>query len=63
MNQITREEAKYLMQHGVYCPRTCRLKRKGASRGKYYCPDDKHVLDLLEDFRKTINIVETYPSN
>lgn len=63
MNQITRDEAKFLADHGIICTRTCRLKRKGKSRGKYYCPDDKHILDLLESYRKTIKIIETYPNN
>lgn len=60
MEQITREEAKYLEQHGVYCPKTCRLKNKGARRGKKYCPDDKYVQELLAEYRKTVRIVETY---
>lgn len=63
MNQITRDEAKFLAEHGVYCPRTCRLKRKGKSRGKYYCPDDKHILDLLNIYRNSIKVIETYPNN
>ena len=60
MNQISRDEAKFLAKHGIHCPRTCRLKRKGKSRGKYYCPDDKHILDLLETYRKSLNVVESY---
>ena len=63
MNQITRDEAKFLAEHGVYCPRTCGLKRKGKSRGKYYCPDDKHVQELLATYRKSIRVIETYPNN
>lgn len=63
MNQITRDEAKFLAEHGVYCPRTCRLKRKGKSRGKYYCPDDKHVQELLATYRRSIRIIEAYPNN
>lgn len=63
MNQITRDEAKFLAEQGVYCPRTCRLKRKGKSRGKYYCPDDKHVQELLATYRKSIRVIETYPNN
>lgn len=61
MKQISREEAKFLAAHGIHCPRTCKLKRKGKSRGKYYCPDDSHILDLLEKYRRTIKVVETYP--
>ena len=63
MNQITRDEAKFLAEHGIYCPRTCRLKRKGKSRGKYYCPDDRHVQELLATYRKSIRIIETYPND
>lgn len=63
MNQITRDEAKFLAEYGIYCPRTCRLKRKGKSRGKYYCPDDKHVQELLATYRKSIRVIETYPNN
>lgn len=61
MNQITRDEAKYLADKGIHCPRTCRLKRKGKSRGKYFAPDDKHVSELLAAYRQTIKIVESYP--
>lgn len=60
MNQITREEAHYLSRHGVFCPRTCKLKRKGKSRGKYFAPDDKYVLKLLAEYRKTVKVIETY---
>lgn len=63
MNQISHDEAQFLANHGVHCPKTCRLKRQGKARGKYYCPDDKHVLELLEAYRKTIKVVEIYPEN
>jgi hypothetical protein len=60
MNQITREEAHYLAMHGIRCPHTCRLKRKGSSRGKYFAPDDKRVRKLLAAYRETVKIIETY---
>ena len=63
MNQITRDEAQFLAKHGVHCPKTCRLKRQGQARGKYYCPDDKHVKDLLEMYHKSITVLETYPNS
>lgn len=60
MNQITREEAHYLAKYGVHCPHTCKFKRQGKSRGKYFAPDDKEVNKLLTAYRKTVKIVETY---
>lgn len=61
MNQITKEEAMYLSGLGIHCPKTCRLKRKGKKRGKYFAPDDKGVMQLLENYRASVKIVESYP--
>lgn len=63
MNQITRDEAMFLADNGIHCPKTCKLKRDGKSRGKYFAPDDKYVSELLDSYRKTIKIVESYPNN
>ena len=60
MEQITKEEAKYLESRGVWCPKTCRLKNNGTSRGKAYAPDDKSVQELLSEYRKTVKVVYTY---
>lgn len=60
MEQITKDEAKYLESRGIYLPKTCRLKNNGARRGKKYAPDDKYVQELLAEYRKTVRIVETY---
>lgn len=60
MQEITYDEAKYLRERGVHCPKTCRLKNKGRSRGKRFAPDEQSVQQLLEEYRKTIVVIETY---
>lgn len=61
MVEITSDEAKYLRERKVLCTKTCRLKRNGRSRGKFYAPEEKYVLELLEDYCKSITIKEIYP--
>ena len=51
MIQINRDEALALMAQGIHCPKTCRLKRNGSKRGKYFCPNDKNALEALESYR------------
>lgn len=60
MVEITRDEAMFLRDKGIYCPRTCKLKRKGKSRSKFYAPDDVRTIGLLESYRNTIQVVCTY---
>lgn len=60
MQEITYDEAKYLRERGVHCPKTCRLKNKGRRRGKRFAPDDRNVQHLLEQYRKNIKVIETY---
>lgn len=52
MIQINRDEALALMAQGIHCPKTCRLKRNGSKRGKYFCPNDTDALRKLEQYRK-----------
>lgn len=51
MIQINRDEALALMAKGIHCPKTCRLKRNGSKRGKYFCPNDKTAIEALEAYR------------
>lgn len=60
MKQITREEATYLMSKGVSVVKTCKLKRKGNKRGKFYCTEDAYVQKILDEYRQSINVICVY---
>lgn len=60
MIEITSNEAKYLESIGYHCPKTCRLKNKGASRGKYFCVEEKKVLEALEKYRTDMVVSYSY---
>lgn len=60
MIEITSKEARHLNSLGYHCPKTCRLKNKGKSRGKFYCAEEKKILEALENYRKTEVVIYTY---
>lgn len=60
MIEITSKEAKHLESIGYHCPKTCRLKNKGASRGKHYCVEERKVLEELKKFRDQMIISYSY---
>lgn len=62
MVEITADEAEYLRDRKLPCTKTCRLKRNGRSRGKFYVPEEKYVLECLAEYRRNVAIKETYPS-
>lgn len=62
MVEITAAEAKYLRERKVPCTKTCRLKRNGRSRGKFYAPEEKYVLDCLAECRRNVAMKEIYPN-
>lgn len=51
--QVTKDEAEYLRENvwDVKISKTCRLKRAGKKRGKYYVEEARHVLERLEIYR------------
>jgi hypothetical protein len=55
---ITKEEAETLRKlfPDIQIFKTCKLKNKGASRGKRYCPEYRSVIDWLKKERKVDTI-------
>lgn len=62
MVEITKEEAMYLREHGADISRTCKLKNNGKKRSKYFCAEERKSFALLDEFRKNVKILETYPN-
>ncbi len=60
MLQITREEAKYLRDKGIYVVKSCRLKNKGTRRSKFYCEESAKALRELNKYRSSIVISEEH---
>lgn len=58
MVKITKEESMYLRQHGV--KEITRTSKQCSHRHTFYACEDKYILDLLNEFRKSQNVVETY---
>lgn len=59
MVQITKEEAEYLRQNGVNEGITRTLRQRSKRKNFYMC-EDKHLMDLLDKYRKSQNITMTY---
>ena len=59
MIQITKEQAAFLRANGVKegITRTMRQKSK---RKRIMCAEDKYILALLDEFNKSVKVVETY---
>lgn len=54
MKEITREEATFLRSRGINVVKTCKLKRKGSKRGKFYCSEEAYIQRLLNEYRQSI---------
>ncbi|MBO7714009.1 MAG: hypothetical protein J6S85_10595 [Methanobrevibacter sp.] len=59
MVQITKEEAEYLRQNGVSEGITRTLKQRSKRKNFYLC-EDKYLMDLLANYRKSQKITLTY---
>lgn len=59
MFKITKGEAKYLREHGITEGLTATMRTKGKRR-KFYAAEERRILDLLEDYRKSLIVSETY---
>lgn len=59
MIQITKEEAQYLRDHGIHegITRTMRQKSK---RKRVLVAEERYILELLNEYRKSQNVVFTY---
>ena len=59
MIEINKDEAKYLREHGAVNGVT-RLMRQDSKRKHYYACEDKWIVDLLDEYRNSLPITETY---
>lgn len=59
MIEINKEEATYIRNCGIANGIT-RVMRQDSKRKKYYLCEDRHLVDLLEQYRKSQNVVLTY---
>lgn len=59
MVQITKAEAEYLRQNGVSEGITRTLRQRSKRKNFYMC-EDKHLMDLLNKYRKSQNVTLTY---
>ena len=59
MIEINKDEAKYLREHGVKEGVTRTVKQNSKIKHYYLC-EDKFLVDLLEQYRNSLNVVEVY---
>lgn len=59
MIEINKEEAKYLREHGVKEGLTRTVKQNSKIKHYYLC-EDKYLVELLDQYRKSQNVVLTY---
>lgn len=66
--QITKEQAAYLRQHEAYLVRhnvreyVTRTMKQKSNRHNYWACEDKCILNLLNEYNKSQNIIMTYGS-
>ena len=60
MIQITKEQAAFLRSKGVREGITRPMKQKSKRGKRIYCAEDRYILALLDEYNKTVKIVETY---
>lgn len=56
---ISKEEAKYLREHGVKEGLTRTVKQNSKIKHYYLC-EDKYLVELLNNYRSSLSIVMTY---
>ena len=59
MIEINKEEATYIRNCGIVNGIT-RVMRQDSKRKKYYLCEDKYLVELLDQYRKSQNVVLTY---
>ena len=60
MLEITKDEAKYLREHGITEGITRTMRQKSKRGKKQLCCEDRHIVALLKDYRDSLVIRETY---
>ncbi|MCM1008678.1 MAG: hypothetical protein NC485_12295 [Ruminococcus flavefaciens] len=60
MFKITKDEAKYLREHGVTEGLAATMRTK-SQRKKFYAAEEHRILELLENYRRNVSVRETYP--
>lgn len=60
MFKITKDEARYLREHGVTEGLAATMRTK-SKRKKFYAAEERRILELLENYRRNVPIKETYP--
>lgn len=60
MVSITKDEARYLREHGVKSGIVRTMKQK-SKRNNLFCCEDGYTLELLNEYRKSQKIVYEYP--
>lgn len=60
MVQITKAEAEYLRSMGIKEGITRTMKQKSKRGRKQLCCEDKYILELLNEYRNSQNVIETY---
>ena len=60
MFKITKDEARYLREHGVTEGLAATMRTK-SKRKKFYAAEERRILDLLETYRKNVSVNATYP--
>ena len=58
MIEINKEQATFLRAHGV--EEITRTMRQKSGRHNYYAAEDRYILALLEEYAKSLKVVETY---
>ena len=59
MLEITKAEAKYLRDKGIK-EGIVRTMRQDSKRKKYLLCEDRYLIDLLNEYRNSQNVVFTY---
>ena len=60
MIEITKEQAKYLREHGVKEGITRTMKQKSKRGKRILVAEEPYILALLKEFSKSEIIIETY---
>lgn len=60
MIQISKAQAEFLRANGVKEGIARPLKQKSKRGKRIWCAEDRYILNLLDEFNKNVNIVETY---
>lgn len=60
MLEITKDEAKYLREHGVSEGITRTMRQKSKRGKKQLVAEERYILKLLNDYKRSQKVVMTY---